>query len=185
MKNLLFNFRKASPAHHLSHDEAEQKTSLFAVREEASEGGNQLPFEGKGGFQNWYERLPIKVLIADDTEINQKLLGRTMERLGYECTIVSSGQEAYDAVMRDNFQLILMDLYMPGMDGCESAALINEDLEDEAPLIVAVTASIFDEEEKRCEESGIVQIITKPFRVEDLEACLVKWEDELRLRIKE
>jgi len=130
------------------------------------------------------EWLPLNILVVDDAEVNQLLVTRMLEKLGYAVTVVSNGQEAFDAVMKANYELVLMDLYMPQLNGVDATRMIKENLEDESPMVIGITSSIFEDELNEGREAGIDDYIQKPFGTTELMKKLNLWEGELRLKTK-
>jgi CheY-like chemotaxis protein len=106
----------------------------------------------------------IPVLIAEDNLVNQRVIQRMVERQGYGARIVSSGFEAIQAVEEQAFDLIFMDVQMPGMDGFEATANIRK--LDEAvgrrSYIVAMTAHALNSDRERCRQAGMDDYISKP-----------------------
>jgi len=112
---------------------------------------------------------PLRILLAEDNKVNQKVASRILERLGYRCDIVANGLEVLAAVERQPYDLILMDVQMPEMDGLEAARLINARLKGKArPRIIAMTASTMDSDRRQCLDAGMDDFISKPVRVEEL-----------------
>jgi CheY-like chemotaxis protein len=118
---------------------------------------------------------PLRVLLAEDNGVNQ-LLGRLLlEKLGHHVDVVGDGQEAADAVRRLPYDVVLMDLQMPGMDGLEATRLIRSDIPAERqPKIVALTASVFIEDRAACDHAGMDDYLAKPVHITDLGAALAR-----------
>ena len=112
----------------------------------------------------------LRVLLAEDNLINQKVAARMLEKQGYQVTIAANGQEAISAWEREKFDLILMDVQMPGMDGLEATAEIRkrETLLDDHVPIVALTAHALTGYRDRCVEAGMDGYVSKPIRAEEL-----------------
>lgn len=184
MKTLLYSFRKS--AEKLASDESTPPKGHFPwmyLTDESTGNGGAVDGDLKIG-PSMAEWLPLNILVVDDAEVNQLLVTKMLEKLGYTPTVVTNGQEAFDAVMRANYELILMDLFMPELNGIEATKMIRESLEDESPLIIGITSSIFDEELNEGKEAGIDDFVQKPFRTEDLINKLNFWEKELRIKTK-
>ncbi len=112
---------------------------------------------------------PLKILVAEDNVINQKVVLRILDRLGYSADIAANGQEAVESVKRQAYDLVLMDIHMPEMDGIEATRQIFEQIpEEERPMIVALTAGVLESERGLCLEAGIHTFLPKPFRVTEL-----------------
>jgi CheY-like chemotaxis protein len=106
-----------------------------------------------------------KVLVADDNKTNLTLATMLLQRRNILFEIAGNGQEAYEKFAEGGFNLVLMDLRMPIMDGFEATALIRE-IDQEIPVI-ALTASAFEDEKERAMASGFTGYLTKPFIPED------------------
>ena len=113
-------------------------------------------------------RFPMRILVAEDNPTNQLVLRGLLERLGYESDLASNGAQVMAALNDRNYDLILMDCHMPGMDGFETTRLIRQTLGAKSPRIVAVTASAMPDEIARCLSSGMSEVVTKPFSSEEL-----------------
>lgn len=119
--------------------------------------------------QQTAQKYPLKILLAEDNLINQKVATRTLERLGYRIDVVANGQEAVEATLRQPYDLILMDVHMPEMDGLEATRKIQSLLPtDSQPAIVALTAGVMQQDREQCLQAGMRRFLTKPFKVRDL-----------------
>lgn len=114
-------------------------------------------------------RLPLTILVAEDNIINQKVVTNLLNRLGYKADIVSNGLEVLEAVQKQTYDLILMDIQMPEMGGEEATQSIRKTLPaDLQPRIVALTANAMKGDRERFLESGMNDYISKPINIEDL-----------------
>jgi len=113
---------------------------------------------------------PLRVLAAEDNPINQRLVLALLRQQGYSVAVAANGSEAVAAWEREPFDVILMDLHMPEMDGLAAAAEIRarEKAAGSRTPIIALTASSPDEEKKRCREAGMDGYLAKPIRAEEL-----------------
>lgn len=119
--------------------------------------------------KRWADELPLKILVAEDNPINQQVVQQILERLGYTPTLVSHGLEALQALEQERFDMLLLDMQMPHMDGPTTAREIHQRFsEDEQPYIVALTANVMKEQRKRFEDAGLDDFLGKPIQVEDL-----------------
>lgn len=116
-----------------------------------------------------------KVLLVEDNPLNQKVLGMFISKLGFEYDIASNGQMAVDFCNKENYPFILMDIYMPGMDGTEATVIIreNEQKSGHKARIIAITANESEESVKRCYDSGMDDYLVKPFTLDVLKDKLV------------
>ncbi len=110
------------------------------------------------------DRRSLRVLLAEDNVVNQMLAVRTLERKGHQVVVVPDGTEVLTALRQEHFDLILMDVQMPNMDGFEATAAIRraEQLSGRHIPIIAMTAGSDDEDRRRCIESGMDEYVTKP-----------------------
>ncbi|MEX0331069.1 MAG: response regulator [Puniceicoccaceae bacterium] len=115
-----------------------------------------------------------RILLAEDNKVNQKLALLILNRLGVSAETAESGQEAVDKAKAETFDLILMDLHMPGMDGVEATQIIKRDLGDKCPPIVALTADAMRGSDAEAMEKGLDDFMTKPINSGILKDCINK-----------
>ena len=117
---------------------------------------------------------PLRILAADDLRINRELIRRLAEYFGYEAEIVENGAEALAALDRSSFDLILLDVQMPVMDGLDAAREIVRRQPDPArrPRILAVTASASAEDRETCLAAGMDDCLVKPISPRAFKACV-------------
>lgn len=119
------------------------------------------------------ERIPLRILLAEDNAVNQRVAVRLLGKLGYRADLAANGHEVLAALALRAYDLILMDIQMPEMDGLEATRHILEGWPaGERPQIVAMTAHAHNEARRLCVESGMDDYVTKPVRVEDLTRML-------------
>jgi CheY-like chemotaxis protein len=118
----------------------------------------------------------IRILLAEDNAVNQTLAVRILEKRGYAVTVAPDGQAAVDAHRSGRFDLILMDIQMPGMDGFEATAAIRESekLTGGHIPIVAMTAHALVGDQEKCLASGMDGYVSKPIRTSELFAAIEK-----------
>ncbi len=115
----------------------------------------------------------LRILLAEDNVVNQQVATLQLQRLGQEPRVVSNGQEALDAVLLEAFDLVLMDVQMPVMDGLEASRQIRSRVPaDRQPRILALTANALVEDRDACLAAGMDGHLAKPVRLEELEAAL-------------
>jgi CheY-like chemotaxis protein len=120
-------------------------------------------------------RHPLRILLAEDNLVNQKLAFRLLARMGYGADVASNGVEAIEAVERQAYDLVLMDVQMPEMDGLEASRRIVERWPvGHRPRIVAMTANASEGDREACLAAGMDDYLTKPFRVEALVDALMR-----------
>ena len=116
----------------------------------------------------------MKILIVEDNRINQQVGLRLLQRLGYKADVVDNGRQAMEALEKQFYHIILMDLQMPEMDGIEATKLIREQYKQPAPYIIAVTANALQRDYEACKKVGMNDFLTKPVKIEKLGAALNK-----------
>ncbi len=115
--------------------------------------------------ENWAESCPLKILLVDDVMMNQKILLKMLNYFGYRADLVSSGSEAITSIQRQHYDVILMDIQMPGMDGLTATQLIRDDpLVVKQPWIVAVTAHAMAGVREEYLSQGINDYLSKPIK---------------------
>ena len=117
---------------------------------------------------------PLRVLLAEDSVVNQKLAVALLERRGHTVTVVDNGKKALEAVIASPFDVVLMDVEMPGMDGLKTAeAIRTEEKQTGKHLpIVAMTAHAMKGDRERCLEAGMDDYVAKPIHSKELFATL-------------
>jgi CheY-like chemotaxis protein/HPt (histidine-containing phosphotransfer) domain-containing protein len=118
-------------------------------------------------------RHPLRILLAEDNVVNQKLALRLLERMGYRADVAANGLEAVAAVERQPYDLVFMDVQMPEMDGFEATReIVRRWPEGRRPRIVAMTANAMQGDRELCRAAGMDDYVSKPIRVEELVAAL-------------
>jgi len=119
------------------------------------------------------QRPALRILLAEDNEVNQRVAGALLKRAGHEVTIAGDGNQAVELAARQTFDMVLMDMHMPEMDGLEATRAIRllPGPASKVP-IVALTAAGASSDIQTCLEAGMNYFLVKPFRIERLEAIL-------------
>ena len=118
---------------------------------------------------------PLRILVAEDNAVNQKVIVRLLERMGYRPDVVANGLEVLDALRRQSYDLVLMDVEMPEMDGIDAARWITSSMPtDKRPRLVAVTANAFKEDRQRCFDAGMDDYLAKPIDGAQLGEALLR-----------
>jgi signal transduction histidine kinase/DNA-binding response OmpR family regulator len=127
------------------------------------------------------ERRPqLRVLLVDDSATNRHLSTRLLEIRGHSVETAEDGLRAYEAWQNGRFDVILMDVQLPGMDGLEVAAAIRRDEQDGVRTpIVALTAFASESDKRRCFDAGMDGYVSKPFRAEELYAAIENFDTPL------
>jgi signal transduction histidine kinase/CheY-like chemotaxis protein/ligand-binding sensor domain-containing protein len=139
--------------------------------------GSRLPEEHRPKSRingDFAKQHPLRLLVAEDNVINQKLTERVLVKLGYQPTLVSNGKEVLEHVDQNNYDLIFMDVQMPEVDGLEATRLIRKH-NGHQPVIVAITANVMQNDREDCFEAGMDDYLSKPIKLEALVDLLEKW----------
>jgi CheY-like chemotaxis protein len=120
------------------------------------------------------KELPLTILVAEDNLINQKLITRVLEKMGYKPDVAANGDEVIKALNQKSYDLILMDIQMPEKDGIEATKIIRGQ-QLHQPAIIALTAAAQEADQDRCLKAGMNDFISKPMDFEKLEALIRKW----------
>ncbi len=120
-------------------------------------------------------RHPLRILLAEDNAVNQKLALRLLQQMGYRADVASNGVEAIECVERQPYDVVLMDVQMPEMDGLEASRRITAKWPPhERPRIVAMTANAMQGDREECLAAGMDDYVTKPIRVDALVESLLR-----------
>jgi len=142
------------------------KTTTTAVKEHAT----PVHFDSEIGHQ-----YPLRILLAEDNKINQKVALRFLEKIGYRADVAFNGIEALEALKRQSYDVVLMDVQMPEMDGEQCTLEIRKHLQaGKQPRIIAVTANALSTDRDRYLSIGMDDYIVKPFKLEELVRALVE-----------
>gem|GEM_PF-974447 len=120
-------------------------------------------------FQN-----EIKILVAEDNELNQRLAGFLLKKMGCSAEIVNNGLEAVERVRNNTYDLILMDVQMPFMDGFSATKKIRSEIDNDIPII-GLTANVFREDIEDCLNAGMSDHLGKPYNQEQLYSIIERW----------
>jgi signal transduction histidine kinase/DNA-binding response OmpR family regulator len=118
------------------------------------------------------KRVPLRILLAEDNPVNQKVAIRMLERMGYRLDAVGNGLEVLEALRRQTYDIVLMDVQMPEMNGLDATKKIISLWRSERPWITALTAGAMKENRDECREAGADDFLTKPINVQEMEAAL-------------
>jgi CheY-like chemotaxis protein len=125
------------------------------------------------------EKFPLRILIAEDNAVNMKLAERVLGKLGYKPETAINGHEVLKLTKQKYYDVILMDIQMPEMDGLEATKKIRQHNQDQ-PVIIAMTANAMQGDREICLQAGMDDYISKPIKLEDLVTMLEKWGGKFR-----
>ena len=120
------------------------------------------------------KQYPMDILIAEDNYVNQKLAVHILEKMGYKPEVAANGHEVLNALAKKRYDLILMDVQMPEMDGLEATQFIRKHMAEQ-PVIVAMTANAMAEDREICLKAGMDDYLSKPIKLAEVIAVLQKW----------
>jgi CheY-like chemotaxis protein len=119
------------------------------------------------------DRLPLRILLAEDNLVNQKVALRILQRLGYAADLAVNGREVIEHFAHTDYDLILMDVQMPEIDGIEATKILRRQLAAaRQPYIVAMTAHAMERDRETCLAAGMNHFISKPVHIDALSAAL-------------
>ncbi len=119
------------------------------------------------------KKFPLRILLAEDNLVNQRVASQIMKRLGYTLEVAGDGYQVLEQLERSTFDVVLMDVQMPNMDGFEAMQQIAQRWPIEArPRVVALTAAALDEDRRHCIEVGMVDFVGKPFSIHEIQRVL-------------
>ncbi len=124
-------------------------------------------------------QMPMRILVAEDNRVNQRLILLMLQHLGYRADLAKNGREAVTAVRDNDYDVVLMDIDMPEMDGMEATSRVRVELSPcEQPQIVAVTANVCVGHRERCIRAGMNDYVSKPISAKSLlcvlEGCFAR-----------
>lgn len=118
---------------------------------------------------------PMNILVVEDGAVNQKIALLFLEKLGYVADVAANGKEALEAVNRQNYDLVFMDVQMPVMDGYEATRKIRELYGKDKPVIIAMTANAMESDREVALETGMDDYIAKPVQLNSFRKMVLKW----------
>ena len=120
--------------------------------------------------------VPMRILVAEDNIINQKLVLKILQQLGYRAEVASNGVEVIDSLRRQHYDIVFMDIQMPEMDGIETTKYIHTHWKKEnRPVIIAMTANAMKGDKEKFISEGMDDYISKPIIMEEVSSLISKW----------
>jgi signal transduction histidine kinase/DNA-binding response OmpR family regulator len=148
--------------------------ALIDTLEQTKKLQRQPPVAAARTGERLADRHPLRVLVAEDNGVNQKVALAMLRHLGYRADLAADGVEAVEAVRRVPYDVVLMDLQMPELDGIDATKqIIAEQPPHRRPRIIALTANAFEEDRQRCLAAGMDDYMSKPLKTDTLEAALL------------
>lgn len=137
--------------------------------------GELVPFTSLSQDRSFKPFSQPRVLVAEDNDVNQKLILKLLDRLGVAADVAENGELAVDMALSGRYDLIFMDMKMPVMDGLEATRLIKMKSAAPKPVIVAMTANVLPDDRQKCLEAGMTDYISKPIRPDLLERMIGRY----------
>lgn len=154
-----------------------EKGTLFQVKLPLPLAVDMGPAAAVHAGANKDEAAPAYILLAEDNKINQKLVKVMLKNAGHRVDIVENGRDAVEKVKQIPYDLVLMDVQMPEMDGIQAAQLIRQEGFSHLPII-ALTANAFAKDKEKCLKGGMNHFITKPLKQDELLGIISQWLDK-------
>jgi signal transduction histidine kinase/ActR/RegA family two-component response regulator len=127
------------------------------------------------------DKYPIKILLAEDNNINQAIAKKLFQKLGYTVDLAKDGIEAVKAVQAIKYDMIFMDMQMPNMDGVTATKAIIKEHPEEHPYIVAMTANVLSQDREKCFDAGMVDFVGKPVNIDHIIRVIEQYGDSASL----
>jgi signal transduction histidine kinase/CheY-like chemotaxis protein len=144
---------------------------------------NKQQSAGPALSEDFAAQYPLRILVAEDNVINQKIAMKVLTKLGYQPALANNGKEVMEMVGQENYDIILMDVQMPEMNGLEATKMIRICLETQ-PVIIAMTANVMQGDRDVCIQAGMDDYISKPIDLKELLSQLEKWSLSIREKRK-
>jgi len=110
-------------------------------------------------------QLPLNMLLVEDNELNLQLMRMMFEQLGFDFEIAKNGQQALEMIQKKSYDVVLMDVQMPVLNGIDATREIRKDPRNKGLFIIGLSANVFEDDEKKAKESGMDDYLTKPIRL--------------------
>jgi PAS domain S-box-containing protein len=142
---------------------------------------HEVAARGAAAPQEQFGYRKVRVLLAEDNKVNQMLALTVLKKRGYDVTVADNGRQAVDLAQRSEFDVVLMDIQMPELDGFEATAVLRADEAETTKRlpIIAVTAHAMEGDRQRCLAAGMDDYISKPIDPDKLESAILRWTGKL------
>jgi len=147
----------------------EAQLAGFLLGSLATAAARQPPIHTPEGLRG------LQILLVEDNEVNQKVMNLMLARLQLRADLAATGRQAVDAVLSKGYDVVLMDVHTPEMDGLEATREIRGKYPDGKPYIIAVTASVMADELEKCRAAGMDDYLTKPLKPDDLLNAMMRY----------
>ena len=131
--------------------------------------------------EDFAKEFPLRILVAEDNLINQKLIITVLAKMGYDAALAQDGKEVMEMTDLKPYDLILMDVQMPEIDGLEATRMLRK-CREKQPVIIAMTANVMEGDRDNCIQAGMDDYISKPVALDELLGQLEKWGGAIRTR---
>ncbi len=153
----------------------DQRDGIDSIKDNGTEPNEKLIHSFSNEFAILY---PLNILVAEDDEMNQQLSLMLLKKLGYEPKLAADGKAVLEMVGENLYDVILMDVQMPVMDGLQATRMIRLCLTKQ-PVVIAMTANTMDDDREQCFASGMDDYISKPVNKDMLMEILAKWSGKM------
>jgi CheY-like chemotaxis protein len=127
-------------------------------------------------IKEYAKNSPLKILLAEDNIQSQKVTLQMLKKLGFSADLAANGLEVLQALKRQRYDIILMDVRMPEMNGLEATRIIRQRWPDNKPLIIAITAYGLEGDREKCLDAGMNDYLSKPIKLKELQIMLGKYK---------
>ncbi|RUT28999.1 PAS domain S-box protein [Paenibacillus zeisoli] len=151
-------------------------TFVFTMSFQRVKGSLDSMEFGEGEADEVHSHLKLNILVAEDNDINQLVLRKMLENMGHSVEVVNNGLEVIQMVAYKTFDLIFMDMHMPGMNGLDASRILHETLPaGTVPIIIAVTANVLKDDREQCLAAGMQDYVTKPIKSQVIAEMIDKY----------
>ncbi len=173
--NLLFNYFVSKPI---------KQSLLFDILTNILSRAKPINYKSTRspeGLEILNDQFPLNILVAEDNVINQKLIVKVFQLMGYKPDVAANGLEVLDSLERQPYDIIFMDIQMPEMDGYEATRQIIEKYSEKRPFIIAMTANAMQGDREECLSTGMDEYISKPVKLEEVQRLIRFFGNKINL----